>query len=565
MDDMSKYVGLFKDEAAELLQILNDQLLALEMDPNATEVLEEIFRVVHSLKGMAATLGFDDMAELAHKTENLMDRVRKKEIEVTPPVVNLLFKAADLVQALLNQIGSDVPSEEVDMKQIIVELEEVCAGETGKIKLLEKKNEERRKSKGESASQNEEIDPEQTRLRTTIRVRLQHLDNLTNLVGELVISKARLDQLESKFESPDVSETLDRVRAVLGDLQHEVMQLRMVPVGEVFNRFPRMVRDMAKEMGKEVEFTLDGSDIELDRTILDEIGEPLVHLLRNAVAHGIETPEERERIGKPRAGKIHLVAQREKEGAVIEVSDDGKGIDPVKVRETAVKNGFISQDEAKNMSEEEAIRLVCLPGFTSVKRATALSGRGVGVDAVQAKTIALGGTLLVQSEPGLGTRFIIKLPPSLAIIKALLVRVEDATYAIPLKNVAEVVRISPTELKLVNGKDVLDIHDDVIEVAHLGELLAHSSSVKENAAVFPVVITEFEGRKRGFGADEILSQQDVVIKPLNPALQSIQGLSGATILGDGKVALILDVRNIPANGQKRGKVKGRIYENPNIN
>ena len=558
MEDLSQYIDLFKEEATEILQTLNDQLLALERDPAEKTVIEELFRAAHSLKGMAATMGFDDMAQLTHKMENLMEKVRKEEIEITTPIMNVLFSAADIVQVLLDQVGEENPSDKVDLEAITAALEQAS---TGSICFEDPKKKKKSKSPQAETKKDRSPDTDKVRMGSTVRVRLEHLDNLTNLVGELVISKARLDQLELTHETTEVSDTLDRIKAVLGDLQHEVMQLRLVPVGQVFNRFPRLVRDMAQELGKEVEFVLEGADIELDRAVLDEIGEPLVHLLRNAVGHGIETAEKREELGKPRCGRIRLTAQREKEGAVVEVSDDGGGIDPVKVKEAAVENGFISRNEAGLMSEEDVIQLVALPGFTSMKRATSLSGRGVGVDAVKAKIVGLGGALVVKSEPGKGASFIMKLPPSLAIIKALLVRVNGVSYAVPLKNVVEVVKIKRDELKSVGGQDVIRIHGEVVQVTHLSKLLSHGPAGNRRKETLPIVVTEVEGKKRGFAVDEISAQQDVVIKPLNPALQYISGLSGATILGDGKVALILDVRNMPAFTGGREK----IHENAKVN
>jgi len=557
MEDMTQYMDLFKEEAAEILQNLNEQLLALEKDPHAKPVVDELFRAVHSLKGMAATMGFDDVANLTHKMENLMDKVRKEKIEATTPLMNLMFKAADVLQALLDQVGSENPAE-IDFGHLVDQLEKTCS-EDFTFSKQEKKT--KPASRPVEAPQDNQQELKKSPSRNTIRVKLEHLDNLTNLVGELVISKARLDQLEDKHNVPELAETLDRVKAILGDLQHEVMGLRMVPVGQVFNRFPRMVRDMAQEIGKELEFTIEGSEIELDRTMLDEIGESLVHLLRNAVGHGIETPKEREKEGKPSSGRIHLIARREKEGAVIEVSDDGRGIDLKKMREVAVKKGFISEQEANTIDDQEVIQLVCLPGFTSADQATSLCGRGVGVDAVKAKIVSLGGSLSVKSELGKGARFIMRLPPSMAIIKALLVKAGGVTCAIPLKNVAEVVKLKEDELRWVDNKNVAVIHDELVELIELSQFFDRSSGCESQKGSFPVVIAEVDDMKKGLIVEAILYQQDVVIKPLNAALQSIGGLGGATILGDGKVAPILDLRNLSVITRR----KGRVNENARVN
>ncbi len=557
MENMAQYMDLFKEESAEILQTLNEQLLALEKDPCAKPVIAELFRAAHSLKGMAATMGFDDVADLTHKMENLMDKVRKEKIEATTPLMNLMFKAADVLQVLLDQIGSEKPAE-IDFGYLVDQLEEACSEGFTFSKQEEKTKPSSQPAEAPQANQQK---LKKSTSRNTIRVKLKHLDSLTNLVGELVISKARLDQLGDKHNIPELAETLDRVKAILGDLQHEVMGLRMVPVGQVFNRFPRIVRDMAQEIGKKLEFTVEGSEIELDRTMLDEIGEPLVHLLRNAVGHGIETPEEREQKGKPLSGRIHLIARREKEGAVIEVSDDGRGIDPCKIKKLAVEKSFISEQEANTIDDQEIIQLICLPGFTSADQATSLCGRGVGMDAVKARIASLGGSLSVKSELGKGARFIMRLPPSLAIIKALLVKVGGVTCAIPLKNVAEVVKLREDELRWVDNKNVALIHDELVELIELSQFFNQSPTRQSQKGSFPVVITEVDGMRKGLIVEAISSQQDVVIKPLNTALQPIGGLGGATILGDGKVAPILDLRSLSIITRK----KGRVNENARVN
>lgn len=556
MGDMSQYLDLFREEAAEILQALNDALLALEENPTDKQVVEELFRAAHSLKGMAATMGFDDITNLTHKMENLMDKVRKEEIEATTPLIDILLQSSDVLQVLLGQVGSEDLQSTIDVDSLFAKLEMAASGNlsTGEC---EKKKPIRQAANSSSDNRQE---PNKPALMRTVRVKLEHLDNLMNLVGELVISKARLDQLEDSRKAPELSETLDRVKTILGDLQHEVMQVRMVPVGQVFNRFPRMVRDIAHELGKEVEFVMEGSDIELDRTILDEIGDPLVHLLRNAIGHGIESQEEREQKGKSKLGTIHLIAQREKEGAVIEVKDDGRGIDPKVIRKVACQKGFISRREAEALDDNEATQLICLPGFTSAGETTSLSGRGVGVDAVKAKIEALGGTLTVKSELGKGARFIMKLPPSLAIIKALLVSAEGETYAIPLKNVSEVVEGRRNEIRSVKEEDVIVIHEQVVPLNHLEEYFGHSLNGDDQKESFPVVVVDVDDRKKGLIVDAILSQQDVVIKPLTETLQSIKGLGGATILGNGKVAFILDARNLSITSG----IKRRINEKAKV-
>lgn len=557
MEDMSRYLDLFKEEAEEILQTLNDQLLALEQNPGSKRAVEELFRAAHSIKGMAATMGFDHIADLTHKMESLIDKVRKKEIEVTIPLMNILFKAADVLQMLLREVGSENPQNEINIKSIIAQLEEAFNCDFASSIQGDRKEP---RSEPISSSQEDQGEISKSCKMGTVRVKLEHLDKLMDLVGELVITKARLDQLEDSHEVPELGETLDRIKAILGDLQHEVIQVRMVPVGQVFNRFPRMVRDIAQELGKEVKFVIEGTEIELDRTILDEIGDPIVHLLRNAVGHGIESPKEREQKGKAPVGTIHLIAQREKEGAVIKVRDDGKGINPNKIREIAIKNGFISKKEADALEDQEIVQLICLPGFTSEAQATSLSGRGVGVDAVKTKVGSLGGTLSVKTEPDKGAQFTMKLPPSLAIIKALLIKISGVAYAIPLKNIAEVVEVQQDELRSVNGEDVVVNHGQVIQLVQLDQVFSSSSNGESQRERFPVVVIEDDDKRKGLIVDKIMSQQDVVIKPLTTALQSVRGIGGATILGDGKVALILDAGNIFMSARR----KRRINENARV-
>lgn len=555
MEDMSKYLDLFKEEALEILQTFNDALLTLEENPDEKEVIEELFRAAHSIKGMAATMGFDDMADLTHKMESLMDKVRKDEIETTTPLIDILFKSSDVLHVMIDQIGNEGLESEVDLDSIIKNLEKAATGGFSSSEDTQKKKQVDQQTE---TPKQDQVELKKSTIRT-VRVKLEHLDNLMNLVGELVISKARLDQIEDSHKFPELSEILDRIKTILGDLQHEVMQVRMVPVGQVFNRYPRMVRDIAHELGKEVDFAVEGSDIELDRTILDEIGDPLVHLLRNAVGHGIELPEERGQNGKPRVGTIRLIAKREKDGAVIEVSDDGRGIDSAQIKKIAVEKSFITQQEAESLDELEATQLICLPGFTSACQTTSLSGRGVGVNAVKAKIASLGGTLYIKSQPGKGTRFIMNLPPSLAIIKALLVDIKDETYAVSLKDVAEVVEVHRNDIKTVKDEGVIVIRDEVVPLIVLRQFFDASFNNEEIKEIFPVVVVEVEDKKKGLVVDAIKSQQDVVIKPLNEMLKSVEGLGGATILGNGKVAFILDVRNLSLTSGRR-----RIYEETEV-
>ncbi len=380
----------------------------------------------------------------------------------------------------------------------------------------------------------------------TVRVSISHLDKLMNLVGELVISRARLDSARETQDQLSLEDVLDRLDLITGELQEEVMSSRMVRVGQIFDRFPRMVRDVARDLGKEIEFVTEGTDIELDRSVLDEIGDPLVHLLRNAVGHGIEDPEAREAAGKPRVGTIRLSARREEDAVLVDVEEDGGGIDPESMRRTAVERGFLSEEAASALSDDEAVGLVCLPGFTTGEQVNAISGRGVGVDAVKEKIESLGGSLEIESELGVGTRFTLTLPLTLAIVQALLVEVSDRIYALPLANVTEIVKVEQDKLRTIHNEDVILLHGRVLPLVYAEEALGVADRRRGSLAEREVVVAGSGEKLKGLVVDRLLGQQEIVIKPLDDMLRGLKGVAGATILGDGRVALILDVRSLAA-------------------
>jgi two-component system chemotaxis sensor kinase CheA len=377
----------------------------------------------------------------------------------------------------------------------------------------------------------------------SLRVSVKRLDTLMNLVGELVINKARLSQIASSYKISELDETLTQLDRLTDDLQNEVMQARLVPVEHIFNRFPRMVRDLARELGKEIDFIIEGKEIELDRTVLDEIGEPLTHLLRNSVDHGIEPPEKREQKAKKRVGTIKLTARREKNQVIIEVADDGKGIDPQKMRDAAVKKGIMSQEEVSRLDDREAIMLISTPGFSTSSQVTELSGRGVGVDVVKTTIESLGGSMEIDSKPGLGTKFTLKLPLTMAIIQTLLVGVGNETYAIPSINVVETVEIGADKIKTIQRQEVIQLRDEIIPLLRLHHVLGApaTATATVNDGSISIVVVERGGKHVGLVVDTLIDLQEIVIKSLDDSLRRIKGLAGATILGDGRVALILDV------------------------
>jgi len=377
------------------------------------------------------------------------------------------------------------------------------------------------------------------KLTKTVRVDIEKLDLLLNLVSELIIQKTRLDEILNSDRAQSYSETLEYLERITTNLHDAVMKVRMVPVESVFNRFPRLIRDLSRELNKEINLVMSGQDTELDRTVIDEIGEPLIHLLRNSADHGIEPVEERIKSGKDRAGHIYLTARHDGNNVVIEVRDDGRGIDLEKVRKTAVERGIITEEESVNYGKNELIELLFLPSFSTAEKITDVSGRGVGLDAVKAKIESLGGSIEVDTEPGAGSRFTIRLPLTLAIIRALLVRIGNEKYAIPLSSVNRIVKIEHSQVKDTYNQKVFILQDKIIPVIWLNEIL--ELDIPENQTdVLTVVVIQRGERLTGLVVDSYIGQQEVVIKSLGKYLSGIKEIAGATILGDGNVALILD-------------------------
>lgn len=381
-------------------------------------------------------------------------------------------------------------------------------------------------------------------VRQTVRVDIEKLDSLMNLVGELVINRSRLSQIGTQAKVAMLGETIEELARITTDLQGLVMKARMVPIDQVFNRFPRMVRDLARELGKEINLNIEGHETELDRTVVDEIGDPLVHLLRNAVDHGVEAPDVRRARGKNPVGEVRITARHEGNQVVVEVSDDGKGVDPAKVKAKAVERGVVTAEEAAQMSEQEANSLLFRSGFSTVEKVTDISGRGVGLDVVTNKIQSLNGTVELQSKPGAGSRFIIKLPLTLAIIQALLIQLgRREVYALPLENIEEIIKVTQDALKSLQRAEYLLFRGQVIPVIRLGTLFSTPDAGGEQEEL-DVVVVKSGGRRLGLVVDQLLGQQEIVIKSLDSLLADVRGFAGATILGDGKVALILDVLSL---------------------
>ena len=384
----------------------------------------------------------------------------------------------------------------------------------------------------------------------TVRVKFDQLDKLMNWVGELVINKIALLQVTADSRNEGLKRITENIDRLTADLQDLVMQVRMVPVSQIFDRFPRLVRDLSLKKGKKIELVMEGRDIEVDRTVLDEIGEPLIHLLRNSIDHGIEMPADRESAKKDATGMIRLSAQRNGDHVIIEVEDNGAGIDPEKIKKSAIKKGFSTEAELEKMSRDQIINMIFLPGFSTAKEVTDTSGRGVGMDVVKTKIAALGGTVHLETQLGQGTKTLIKLPLTLAIIQAILVNDSNQTFAIPTSQVSEIVQAKKSDVKSLGKTDAIIVRDCVIPVVHLHKLLGIEGEDEENLELLITYLGD-ETTKLGLVVDSVLRQQDILVKNLNGALSGIKGISGATILGDGQVVLVLDVGQFVNKRQKK--------------
>jgi two-component system chemotaxis sensor kinase CheA len=629
--ELSQYGELFLSESREHISAINHLLLALEQNPGAGEPVEGMFRAVHTIKGMSATMGYRAVADLAHEMENLMDSVRHGRVSPGAEMVDLLFAAADALERAVELAVEEGDGEQPEMAALLARLR-VAAGEERRAPVEARAPEggplpehvegalvvrlrvapdsmlpgvraflalRRARELGETLSLHPpeaalmeegfdgalafllrtELGPDEVRdallavgeiaeaqvhedRRGTaapalpepesaagaaakvrnIRVDLRRLDALMNGVGELVIVRDRLRTL-ARDADPELVEAVDQASRLVGELQGEIMRARLAPVGQVFDRFPRLVRDAARSLGKKVEFVMEGEEIELDRSMLDEIGDPLVHLLRNALDHGIESPEERRAAGKPERGTLLLSAARERSRIVIRVEEDGRGIQRERVLRKAVALGLVADADAAAMSDDEVRRLVMRPGFSTAERVTDVSGRGVGLDVVATRVRALGGMLEIESEPGRGTVFTLQLPQTLAIVRALLVRQSGETYALPLTHVGETVHLLEHEVGSVKGRPVAFLRDEVIPLVTLRSLL-NSNGAGPEGGKRPAVLLEVGEQRVGLEVDALVGQQEIVVKSFDATADTLRLFSGATILSDGRPALILDAGSL---------------------
>ncbi|MGH7514343.1 MAG: chemotaxis protein CheW [Gemmatimonadales bacterium] len=614
--DVSKYAALFLAESREHLGSCNQQLLRWEREPGAAEPVDGLFRSIHTIKGMGATMGFTGVAELAHRMESLLDAVRHGRVTPDAGTFELLFRAVDALGvaveaaaagqeptpdaaliAALDQAthverttGSADPTPEpaaphrrraTDARgrsvQVVIRAEAVMRGARAVLAvrraealglvtqvrppLVQLEREEfdgRLAFRIESPAGEEELaavirtagEIESVRFeepaaetigvgrQRQIRVDLGRLDRLMKQVGELVVAKNRLGVMAAHSDDPALVELTDRVSRLVSGMQAEVIASRMTPVGEVFERFPRLVRDLARDLGKRIRFDLEGEEIELDRSILDEIGDPLLHLIRNAADHGIESPEIRAAAGKSLEGRILLAAARERNSVVLRVSDDGRGIDRGAILAKARREDAAGGADGDALTDDALLRVLARPGFSTAHAVSGVSGRGVGVDVAMTRVRQLGGTIEIRSEVGKGTTFQIRVPLTLAIVRALLADAGGERYAVPLAYVAETVDFDPRAVTALRSREALVVREQVIPTVHLRDLVA--SRARPTPPRRPTVILEVGERRTALVVDALLGQQDIVVAPFDAPRGMPPFVGGATILADGAPALVLD-------------------------
>ncbi len=530
--DTGRYAKLFLSESKENLAEINAALLELERGGSDAAVAR-LFRAVHTLKGMGGAMGYTSVAELSHELETLLDKVRNSAVAVTRPMIDTLFAGVDALEQAV-EAATASPSVNLDVSVMMAKVREAGSEERSQTFVQEVSPPPQPKPDQEAPAPA----PKATR---QIRIDSKRLDTLMNVVGELVIARDRIQKAAERIADPEMLDAVRHASQILGNLQNEVMTSRMVPVWQVFERFPRVVRDTARTLGKEVDFRIEGRDIELDRSMLDEMGEPVLHLLRNALDHGIETPADREKAGKPRTATLILTAERDRATVLIRVTDDGRGIDQTKVLPRAKKLGLIDKTTTK-LNEQELVAIISRPGFSTADKVTEISGRGVGFDIVASRVRALGGSLEVHTDAGLGTAVSMRLPLTLAITRALLAKVERETYAIPLTHVLETFSLSKPMLLESKGKPVIAIRDDLFPAIWLRERVGLPAP--DNPASGQVVLVELAERKAALIVDQFEGQQEIVVKQFDGVSGSKTLFSGATILGDGSPALIVDASSL---------------------
>lgn len=579
--EMKEIVESFLMETKEILEKLDVDLIELEKRPEDLDLLNQIFRSFHTIKGTSGFLGLERLPLVTHKCEDILNKLRKGEAKLNTSIMDGIIDGFDVIKELLVKI-EDEKNEAVDTDSVITSLAELLSkmeagGEitapfqnsliespvTAESETVEEFQQAEQvltaveipksaETKKESAKSQQSSDSKKTD--NTIRVDVDRLDSLLDIVSELVLGRNRLAQVNSQFGieyegtnySKDLADTTKHIDLMTTELQLVAMKLRMIKIAKVFNRFPRVVRDMTKELDKDVNLVIRGEDTEVDKNLIEEINDPLVHLVRNSVDHGIEMPADRVKKGKDPKGTVILSAEHEGNNIVITIEDDGKGIDPNILKEKAIEKGLITEEKAKELTKQEAYNLIFLPGFSTAQKVTNISGRGVGMDVVKTNVSRLRGTITVESEVGKGTKIILKLPLTLAIISGMIVRSYGESVVIPLHSVVEVFRVNKDQIRTIKGREVINLRDMVLPILNLEQLLrgGHNGHNDNGKGWHYVVEVGLAEKRFGIKVDELIGQQEVVIKSLGSYLGKINGVAGSTIMGDGSVVMILDLNEL---------------------
>jgi two-component system, chemotaxis family, sensor kinase CheA len=543
-------LSIYLEDARAHLDALDGCLLALEKGGYDRDQISGILGPLHTLKGNSGMIGFSSIKDYVHRLEDVFAAIEQKRTPLVQDVLDPLFAGASALRDAVEQAGKagveprDLAPERGVLDRLLAtefeEPEDVAPGA--------------REPASEAVPRGPDAGPREGSAQyvaarsTTVRVDFAQLDDLLNLVGELIIYRTKLQQigrdldqeLESRENGRELLEAIQQVAGVSSQLQETVMDVRMLPIRHVFERFPRMVRDLARNQGKQIEFIMEGETTRVDKAIIDEIGEPLVHLIRNSIDHGIESPADRGAAGKTRTGTILLSASQESNHVVITLMDDGRGIEVGDVRRKAVQRGLLRADQT--LTDREVVQLIFHQGFSTAESITEVSGRGVGLDVVLKAIERLNGLVEVETVSGVGTKFIIQLPLTLAIISVLLVEVAGQVYALPLSSVVESLKLHPAEVHTINGRDTLRVRDRIVPLTHLGQLFRLSET--ERSTQYIVILGRGE-KRMGLVVDRLRGQQEVVIKGLDSVVSGQAfGLAGATIMGDGRVVLILDVATL---------------------
>lgn len=673
--DTNQYLEMFLDESKEHLQACNEHLLELEKNPEDLTIVNEVFRAAHTLKGMSATMGYEDIADLTHIMENVLDAIRNEKLQVTAEMLDVVFESVsyldEMVQdieaggtgkkdvteivAQLNRIEEGKPlggaedevaatvvdapatsaspqyddfeitvigqslEQDFNVFEITVTLREDCVLKAARVfmvfeilenagdviksvptvekleeeafdyeftavlitkeeedvlrtkiskvsevvqveftsvseksikedrraqeeQVVQAKQEEKKQSSPSKGKQEEKRSrsAQSQSANRTIRVNIERLDILMNLFEELMIDRGRLQSISTDMHHPELTETVERLTRVSGDLQNIILNMRMIPVETVFNRFPTMVRQLVRELNKKVDLEIIGAETELDRTVIDEIGDPLVHLIRNALDHGIEMPEERLAKGKPEVGTVKLSAYHSGNHVFIELEDDGAGVSREKVLAKAMSNGIVTEEEAETLTDQQVAELILASGFSTAEVISDVSGRGVGLDVVRTTIESLGGHISIDSKEGEGSLFQVQLPLTLSIISVMLVELESEVYAVPLSSIIETAIVHKDEIMNAHSQRVIDFRGSIIPLLDLKEIFELEEKETPSDDYQSVVIVRKGDKLAGLIVDSFIGQQEIVLKGLGNYLTSVFAISGATILGDGQVALIVD-------------------------